>query len=57
VRDHVTRTLGRAAAPRHVVPVTALPLRGPGKVDRAAVARMAAREIGRATGTPSTTTT
>nr|WP_297423480.1 o-succinylbenzoate--CoA ligase [uncultured Actinotalea sp.] len=51
VREHVTRTLGRAAAPRHVVPVAALPLRGPGKVDRAAVARVAARELGRTTGT------
>lgn len=45
VRDHVARTLGRAAAPRHLVPVAALPLRGPGKVDRAAVARLAARHV------------
>ncbi|MBC7290357.1 MAG: AMP-dependent synthetase, partial [Actinotalea sp.] len=41
VRDHVGRTLGRAAAPRHLVPVAALPLRGPGKIDRVAVARLA----------------
>lgn len=40
VRDAVRRTLGVAAAPRRVVVVDALPLRGPGKVDRAAVARM-----------------
>jgi o-succinylbenzoate---CoA ligase len=45
VREHVARTLGRAAAPRHLVPVAALPLRGPGKVDRAAVARLAARHL------------
>ncbi|WP_225752924.1 o-succinylbenzoate--CoA ligase [Actinotalea sp. Marseille-Q4924] len=45
VRAHVTRTLGRAAAPRHLVDVAALPLRGPGKVDRAAVARLAAERL------------
>ncbi|WP_245612621.1 o-succinylbenzoate--CoA ligase [Actinotalea ferrariae] len=45
VRDHVARTLGRAAAPRHLVLVAALPLRGPGKVDRAAVARLAAARL------------
>jgi O-succinylbenzoic acid--CoA ligase len=45
VRDHVARTLGRAAAPRHVVPVAALPLRGPGKVDRVAVGRIAADHV------------
>lgn len=48
VRDHVARTLGRAAAPRHLVLVTDLPLRGPGKVDRTAVARVAAEHVVRA---------
>lgn len=47
VRSAVRRTLGPAAAPRHLVLVDALPLRGPGKVDRAAVARTAARDLGR----------
>ncbi len=47
VRSAVRRTLGPAAAPRHLVLVDALPLRGPGKVDRAAVARTAARGLGR----------
>jgi len=37
IRDVVAARLGRAAAPRQVHRVTALPLRGPGKVDRAAV--------------------
>ncbi|WP_188037646.1 o-succinylbenzoate--CoA ligase [Actinotalea sp. JY-7885] len=41
VRTAVRRTLGQAAAPRHLVLVDALPLRGPGKVDRSAVARLA----------------
>lgn len=39
VRRRVTDTLGRAAAPRRVLVVPDLPRRGPGKVDRAAVAR------------------
>jgi O-succinylbenzoic acid--CoA ligase len=39
--------LGRAAAPRHLVTVAALPLRGPGKPDRRAAADLAARELGR----------
>lgn len=43
VRDVISRTLGSAAAPRRLVVVDALPLRGPGKVDRAAAARLAAR--------------
>ncbi|GGC09228.1 o-succinylbenzoate--CoA ligase [Cellulomonas carbonis] len=47
VRAHVARTLGAAAAPRHLVLVDALPLRGPGKVDRAEVARLAAAEVAR----------
>uniref|UniRef100_UPI000B15AE02 AMP-binding enzyme n=1 Tax=Cellulosimicrobium cellulans TaxID=1710 RepID=UPI000B15AE02 len=45
VRRAVADRLGRAAAPRRVVVVDDLPRRGPGKVDRAAVARLAvARE-------------
>lgn len=41
VRDHVADRLERAAAPRRVLVVAELPRRGPGKVDRAAVARLA----------------
>lgn len=41
-RAAVRRTLGPAAAPRRLLVVDALPERGPGKVDRAAVARLAA---------------
>lgn len=41
VRDHVADRLERAAAPRRVLVVADLPRRGPGKVDRAAVARLA----------------
>lgn len=44
VRDVVRRTLGAAAAPRRVVLTDALPERGPGKVDRAAVALLAATD-------------
>ncbi len=44
VRGLVRRTLGAAAAPRRVVLTDALPERGPGKVDRAAVALLAAAE-------------
>lgn len=40
VRRRVADRLGRAAAPRRVVAVEDLPRRGPGKVDRAAVARL-----------------
>lgn len=47
VRAAVTRSLGHAAAPRAVVVVGSLPLRGPGKTDRAAVARLAADRLGR----------
>ncbi|MCV2396494.1 AMP-binding protein [Actinotalea sp. M2MS4P-6] len=43
-RDAVVRTLGSAAAPRRLVVVAALPLRGPGKVDRVAVAHLAAQD-------------
>ncbi|MBX9246234.1 AMP-binding protein, partial [Actinotalea ferrariae] len=45
VRSAVRRTLGPAAAPQHLVLVDHLPLRGPGKVDRAAVARSAALAV------------
>lgn len=41
LRAAVTRILGPASAPRGLVVVDSLPLRGPGKVDRAAVARLA----------------
>jgi O-succinylbenzoic acid--CoA ligase len=41
IRRRVADRLGRAAAPRRVLVVTDLPRRGPGKVDRAAVARLA----------------
>lgn len=47
VRAAVARSLGHAAAPRAVVVVESLPLRGPGKPDRAAVARLAADRLGR----------
>lgn len=46
LRRHVARTLGPAAAPRRLVLVDGLPERGPGKVDRAAVARLAAARTG-----------
>ena len=42
VRAEVSRTLWGAAAPRRLLLVDALPERGPGKVDRAEVARQAA---------------
>lgn len=42
LREAASRTLGSAAAPRRLVLVDALPQRGPGKVDRSAVARIAA---------------
>ncbi|GEA86390.1 o-succinylbenzoate--CoA ligase [Cellulomonas cellasea] len=47
VRTAVARSLGHAAAPRAVVVVDSLPLRGPGKPDRAAVAQLAADRLGR----------
>lgn len=46
VRDAVARTLGAAAAPRHLVLVDHLPERGPGKVDRTAVARTVTERLG-----------
>lgn len=45
LRESVTRTLGAAAAPRRLVLVGALPLSGPGKVDRAAAARLAVQAL------------
>jgi len=45
VRSTVESTLGRSAAPRHLVVVDALPLRGPGKVDRRAAADLARRLV------------
>ncbi|KIQ18363.1 o-succinylbenzoate--CoA ligase [Rhodococcus sp. MEB064] len=40
IRESVAADLGAAAAPRQVVLVAALPLRGPGKVDRTAARRL-----------------
>lgn len=54
VRALVAERLGPAHAPRRVVAVDALPLRGPGKVDRAAVARLVAAGGAAATSTTST---
>lgn len=51
VRSRVADILGAPAAPRHVVVTDALALRGPGKVDRRAVALLAARRLGRPTST------
>lgn len=45
LRRTVAAALGRAAAPRHVLTVDALPLRGPGKTDRRAVTEIAVSEI------------
>lgn len=45
VRRLVRERVGRPQAPRALVRVPALPLRGPGKVDRAAVARIAAERL------------
>lgn len=45
VRATVESRLGRPAAPRHLVVVDVLPLRGPGKVDRRAVAELAGRSV------------
>ena len=43
VRAQVTRSLAPPAAPRHLVVIDRLPVRGPGKTDRRAVAELAAR--------------
>jgi len=45
VRARVADRLERPAAPRRVLVVPGLPRRGPGKVDRAAVARLAAAHV------------
>jgi o-succinylbenzoate---CoA ligase len=45
VRSVVTERLGRAAAPRHVVDLPALPLRGIGKPDRVAATRLARQHL------------
>lgn len=45
VRRLVGERVGRRHAPRALVRVPALPLRGPGKVDRAAAARIAAERL------------
>lgn len=50
LRGRVADRLGAAAAPRDVVVVPALPLRGPGKPDRRAAAALAAARL--AGGTP-----
>ncbi|QTE29142.1 o-succinylbenzoate--CoA ligase [Pengzhenrongella sicca] len=42
VRAHVARNLGRPAAPARLVVADRLPVRGPGKTDRRAVAELAA---------------
>jgi O-succinylbenzoic acid--CoA ligase len=41
VREHVAATVAAHAAPHQVLRLDALPLRGPGKPDRAALARIA----------------
>lgn len=48
LRRHVADRLGAAAAPRRIVVVPALPLRGPGKPDRRAAAALAAAPAGAA---------
>jgi len=45
LRSHVTRNLGAPAAPRHLVVIDRLPVRGPGKTDRRAVADLAAARL------------
>ena len=47
VRDLVTRVLPAAHAPRRLLSVPSLPLRGPGKIDRRAVAHHAAAALER----------
>ena len=56
LREAVRRTLGSAAAPRHLVLADALPERGPGKVDRAEVARRAHAALHASAASPSTWT-
>ncbi|GIG25513.1 o-succinylbenzoate--CoA ligase [Cellulomonas denverensis] len=45
VRSTVAGLLGPAAAPRHLLVLDALPLRGPGKIDRRGVAALAADRL------------
>lgn len=45
VRSTVAAALGPAAAPRHQLVLDALPLRGPGKIDRRGVAALAADRL------------
>lgn len=47
VRDHVARSLGGPAAPRHLLVLPELPARGPGKTDRRAVQQIAAEAVSR----------
>ncbi len=47
VRAAVADRLGAAHAPRHVVTVGSLPVRGPGKIDRRAATQLAARTLER----------
>lgn len=47
LRARVSHELGAASAPRALAVVEALPVRGPGKVDRAAAARLAAGILAR----------
>lgn len=56
LRDAVRRTLGSAAAPRHLVLADTLPERGPGKVDRTEVARRAHAALHASPASPSTWT-
>jgi len=46
LREAAAAALGGPAAPRHLVTLAALPLRGPGKPDRRGAAELAARELG-----------
>jgi O-succinylbenzoic acid--CoA ligase len=50
LRRGAADALGGPAAPRHLVLVDALPLRGPGKPDRRGAAELAARRLGRSPG-------
>lgn len=52
LRRAVTERLTAPAAPRHLVLVDALPLRGPGKPDRRAAADLAGRSLARAAPPP-----
>lgn len=47
LRHAAAEALGGPAAPRHLVTLAALPLRGPGKPDRRAATDLAARALGR----------